>query len=186
MNQMTVCTKKEVTTEEALQSFITEVFEAIVQTFRFTEDEKADFLGNQVAQLVAAIPFVAECEDAKRTALAHLAIYFTELRGGSVIGAHSKSDNFTIYERLRLLSSFKGGNQKVIHHGMTILSLIMLEGYKKSSKQDADNSEYNPLNDGSWDYVALKTSLKNDITQNPCKDLDNIILNNGDILRSKW
>ncbi len=172
--------------QENLDAFLSDVFTAVIDTFRFTEEERNDFVGNEVAQMVAAIPFIAGCEDAKRTSLAHLSIYFTELRGGSVIFDHSKDDNNSIYTRLRLISLFKGGDESVIHHGMTILALIMLEGYKDSAKKDIDNNIYNPLNDGSWDYEVLKTNLWNDIRENPVPELDRIILDEKGLVRGVW
>ncbi len=174
--------------DKQFDAFMSDVFTAVIDTFRFTEEERKDFVGNEVAQLVAAIPYVAGCEDAKRTSLAHLSIYFTELRGGSVIFDHNTDDNKSVYTRLRLISLFKGGDEKIIHHGMTILAYIMLEGYKESANRDIENNIYNPLNDGSWDYDVVKTSLLNDIRQNPVNELDKIIMNNTGTgtVRGQW
>ncbi len=166
--------------EQSLNSFISEVFSAAIDTFRFTEAEKEKFLCKEVAQLITAIPFVAGCADAKRTALAHLAIYLTDLRGGDAIFEHSQEDNNSVYSRLRLISSFKDGDEKIIHHGMTLLALCMLDGYKRTEDKDAEIGAYNPLNDGSWNYDVLRTSLLNDIKQNPCKELDSL-MNVGDV-----
>ncbi len=187
MEKVMVKTRQEqVVNVQEFDAFMSDVFTAVIDTFRFTEEERKDFIGNEVAQLVAAIPYVAGCEDAKRTALAHLSIYFTELRGGSVIFDHNNDDNKSVYTRLRLISLFKGGDEKIIHHGMTILAYIMLEGYKESASRDIENNIYNPLNDGSWDYDILKTSLMNDIRQNPCLKLDNLVLENGNLIRGAW
>ncbi len=172
--------------EQNLDDFISEVFSAVIDTFRFTDEEREDFVGNEVAQLVAAIPYVAGCEDAKRTALAHLAVYFTELRGGAKIGDHNIDDNTSVYTRLRLLSSFKGGDEKIIHHGMTILALVMLEHYNASSLDDKENGVYNPLNDAHWEYEVLKTNLLNDIRENPCDALDELIININGNVKIDW
>ncbi len=172
--------------EQELEMFISEVFTAVIDTFRFTDEEKEDFLGNEVAQLVAAIPFVAGCEDAKRTALAHLAIYITELRGGAIIFDHCEVDNNSVYTRLRLISSFKGGDEKIIHHGMSILALIMLEGYRDSTQKDRLNGIYNPLNEGAWDYNILLANLKNDIEEHPCIALDMLVFNEKELIRRHW
>lgn len=169
------CSDVEFTANVNLEKCFDEVFTAAAQTFRFTAEEQEKFANNEVARLMVAIPFVAGCEDAKRTALAHIAVYITDLRGGDTIFAHTKEDNNSVLSRLRLLSSFKGGNTNVIHHGMTLLALVMLEGYKDSKDYDIGHNQYNPLNDGTWDYAELKHSFINDINENPCTDLDGIM-----------
>ena len=42
---------------------------------------------------------------------------------------------------------------------MNILALIMLEGYKISSKQDRNNNVYNPILSGVWNYQSIKNKL---------------------------
>jgi hypothetical protein len=121
---------------------------ALAETFRFTESEHAAFTRNTTARLIAVLPFAAGCDEPLRTALAHLAIYLTEIRGGSRIGAHTQTDNQDPLTRLRLISSFKGGDPQVIQHGMAMLALIMIQGYERSKADDAYNQVYNPLNDG--------------------------------------
>ncbi len=161
--------------DQDLDAFISDVFSAVIDTFRFTDEEREALASNQVAQLIAAIPYVANCEDAKRTALAHLAIYFTDIRGGDAIFEHTKNDNISVYTRLRLISTFKGGDEKIIHHGMTHLAICMLDGYKRSELKDAESGAYNPLNDGSWNYEILREGLVNDIIENPCRSLDELM-----------
>ncbi len=172
--------------EQELNDFISEVFFAAVETFRFSDKEREAFEKNRVSQLIAAIPFLAGCEDAKRTALAHLSVYLTELRGGSIIFDHCKDDNNSVYTRLRLISMFKGGNEEVIHHGMTLLALCMLDGYNMSAKSDLKKGIYNPLNDGSWDYDILYTSLTNEINENPCEAIDTLTCIENGSLGKRW
>jgi hypothetical protein len=147
----------------------------IAETFRFTEEEKAFFAKDAVAQLIAALPFEAGCDEPERTALAHLAIYMTELRGGSRIGDHTLADNEGPLARLRLLSSFKGGKKEVIEHGMYQLALVMLSGYVRSKESDLQNNIYNPLNDGSWNAEELQEEILEKIRANPAKTLDHIL-----------
>ncbi len=49
----------------------------LIETFRLTDEESVDLRKNKTAQLIAAIPFAAGCEEPLRTALAHLSIYMT-------------------------------------------------------------------------------------------------------------
>jgi hypothetical protein len=149
--------------------------ESVAETFRFTSQEQTAFIGNRTAQLIAAIPFVASCEEPERTALAHLAIYMTELRGGKRISDHTPADNTSPFTRLRLLSSFKGGNPDIIKHGMTQLALVMLAGYERSREEDLRRRTYNPLNDGSWDAEAMRLNLSRDLQAHPCATLDAIL-----------
>jgi hypothetical protein len=144
----------------------------MAETFRFTEEEKETFSKDAVAKLIAVIPFEAGCDEPKRTALAHLAIYMTELRGGRKIGDHTPADNESPLTRLRLLSSFKGGKKEVIEHGMYQLADVMLYGYIRSKEFDKENNIYNPLNDGSWNADDMREEILKKMRQTPVKVLD--------------
>jgi hypothetical protein len=151
-----------------------ELCRCVAETFRFTAAEVEAFAENRTARLIGTIPFAAGCEEPERTALAHLALYVTELRGGNGIGGHGRGDDRSLFARLRLLSSFIGGDQEIIRHGMNYLALIMLVGYERSRSADDRNGVYNPLNDGSWDGAELKAGLINAIEAYPCALLDGI------------
>jgi hypothetical protein len=147
----------------------------VAETFRFTDQERADFALNRTAKLIAALPFAAGCEEAERTALAHLAIYMTELRGGRTIGDHTLRDNVSPFARLRLLASFKGGDKDILDHGMSRLALVMLASYERSQEEDRLKHQYNPLNAGAWDAAALRRELNARIHAQPCESLDSIL-----------
>lgn len=153
--------------------------DCVAETFRFTDVEMSAFAENRTAKLIGAIPFVAGCEEPERTALTHLALYVTELRGGAAILGHIPADNASIFRRLRFIAGFSGGDTAVINHGMTWLALIMLVGYERSRDADARNHVYNPLNDGSWDAESLKAKLVESLKTAPCEALD-AILNEGE------
>ena len=53
----------------------------ISNVFRFTNEEKDVFSNNPTAKLIASIPFVANCVEPERTAIAHLCLYVSELKG---------------------------------------------------------------------------------------------------------
>jgi hypothetical protein len=159
---------------------------ALSETFRFSVSEHAAFARNTTARLIGALPFAAGCDEPERTALAHLAIYLTELRGGSRIGAHTQADNDDPLTRLRLIASFKGGDQRVIQHGLYMLALIMVHGYERSKASDASHQGYNPLNDGSWDAQTLKTRLIKTIQAFPCAFLDRMVPDTGEQEPGCW
>lgn len=137
----------------------------ISKVFRFSKEETDWFSNCKTAQLIATIPFAAECIEPERTAIAHLCIYVAEIKGFQKYYAHQPSDDFDIYNRLAFISTFEGGNKKIIEEGMDILALIMIEGYHKSMKKDEKENIYNPLNSNTWDYTTLKKELVNKLSK---------------------
>lgn len=135
-------------------------------------DSDAELLyGSRTARIIAAIPFAAGCEDAERTAILHLVAYIAEIRGLQKFCAHLPSDDKSLYERLDMITHFKGGDKQIIEHGMDMLALIMLRGYRDSQNVDAKSGVYNPLNAGTWDYDAAEKMLEGRI-----KNFHNTIL----------
>ncbi len=141
-------------------------------SFRFSVEEKSKFSTLKTARLIAALPFLAECEDAERTALAHLSMYILAARDGRAIFDHKPSDDADLFSRLRLGMSFKGGNQSVLKRGMDLLALQMLSGYNRDRSKDAASGEYNPLNSGSWDFNALSGKLQTELQINLHPSMD--------------
>lgn len=132
----------------------------ISKVFRFTKEETDWFKNCRTAQLIATIPFAAECVEPERTAIAHLCIYVAEIKGFQKYYAHQPSDDCDIYNRLAFISTFEGGNKKIIQEGMDILSLIMIEGYHKSMKKDEKENIYNPFVSKNWNYNQIKKQIK--------------------------
>lgn len=137
----------------------------ISKVFRFSKEETDWFNNCRTAQLIATIPFAAECVEPERTAIAHLCLYVAEVKGFQKYCAHVPSDDCDIYNRLAFISTFEGGNKAVIESGMALLALIMLEGYYKTKKDDRNNNRYNPLVNNSWNYDDLKKELQEKIKQ---------------------
>ncbi|MCF0124780.1 MAG: hypothetical protein HUJ68_03320 [Clostridia bacterium] len=135
------------------------------KVFRLTNEETEKLFNNQTARLIATIPFAAHCLLPERTAIAHLGLYLMELKGYQQYCAHLPSDDADIFSRLEPISNFWGGDEKVIKHGMYLLALIMLEGYKKSAKKDIKNGVYNPIAVGVWNYHQIKNDLVNKISK---------------------
>ena len=82
-----------------------------------------------------------------------------EKKGFQKFCAASMLDDNDLYERLEPISHFRGGDEKIIKCGMDTLAYIMVEGYHKSAKFDAENGNYNPFNSGNWNYQSLKKML---------------------------
>lgn len=139
--------------------------EEISNVFRFTREERLRFENSYTAKLIATIPFEAECKEPERTAIAHLCIYVAEIQGFQKYYAHLPSDDNDVFNRLFRISTFEGGNQDIIDHGMNILALIMIERYRKSMNKDKSNNIYNPFLSGKWNYQSIKNKLIKEINK---------------------
>ena len=151
--------------------------------FRFTKEEKEKFSKNKVAKLIASIPFVANCVEPERTAIAHLCLYVSELKGFQKYCAHTPSDDSDIFNRLAFISTFEGGNRAIIEHGMNILALIMIENYKRTEKSDKEQGIYNPFVAKTWNYRNIKNKLLWDINKIEVPEIDGIL---HEITKMKW
>lgn len=135
--------------------------------------KKENFLKTSpVAKIIATIPFEAKCIEPERTAIAHLCLYTAEKKGFQKYCSHQRTDDSNIYKRLDFISTFEGGNKEIINHGMNLLALIMLEGYRKSKQKDKKSNTYNPLNSGAWNYQLIKNKLLWEINKISIPNLD--------------
>lgn len=144
----------------------------VSKTFRLTIEERKILENSPVAKIIATIPFEAKCIEPERTAIAHLCLYTAEKKGFQKYCSHQKTDDSNIYKRLNFISTFEGGNKIIINHGMNILALIMLEGYRKSKQKDKKSNTYNPLNSGAWNYQSIKNKLLWEINKIKNPNLD--------------
>lgn len=130
------------------------------EALRMDDKEKAAFAESQVAKLVGLLPYLAGCEEAERTALAHLAVWVVANRGGAAkVFDHKPADDHDPLERLAPIADFRGGDRKVINEGMRRLALCMLAGYKRDMAKDEKSGGYNPLNAKAWDYKKMAAHL---------------------------
>ncbi len=127
--------------------------------YRLTDEEAADFAESKTAKIIASIPFVAGCFRPEVTAISHLSLYMNEKKGFQRFCSCTSLDNIDLFERLEPISHFRGGDKKIIQYGMDTLAFIMIEGYHKSEKHDAENGNYNPFVSGDWNYKILKDKL---------------------------
>ena len=142
--------------------------------FRMTEDESRRFAESGTAKIIATLPFAAGCSEPERTAVLHLCMYVAEIRGVQKYFAHLPSDDKDVFSRLGCIADFEGGDKDIIEHGMCMLALIMLEGYKRSECFDKTNGIYNPLVSKAWNYSSIKQDLEKKIKKISCPDLDEI------------
>lgn len=144
------------------------------KVFRFTRKETKWFRNCKTAKLIATIPFAAECDEPERTAIAHLCIYLTELRGFQKFYSHLPSDDIDLFKRLGFISTFEGGNKDIIEYGMNLLCLTMIEGYHKSENEDKKMGIYNPFVSGKWNYNICLNRIKQSLDCNSFPELDNL------------
>lgn len=146
----------------------------VAGAFQMDEDERDRLLKNKIARLVAALPFIAHCENPGRTALAHLGTFILSVRLKELAAA-GPTDDSDIFKRLHLLNSFVGGDKKIVTKGMSLLALIMLEDYQRDRIMDREVGKYNPLLTCSWDYKTLKEELLEKINAAEDTALDEIM-----------
>ncbi|MCR4953628.1 MAG: hypothetical protein K6A43_06080 [Treponema sp.] len=149
--------------------------DAIADIFRLEESEIRNLRNSVTAKIIAAIPFAAECKDADRTAIAHLSLYMVEKKGFQEYCCHLPSDDEYLLKRLAFISTFEGGDEAVIEHGMYMLALIMVEGYKRSAHRDIKYGIYNPIANGKWNYAKTKKEILDILNKTPNKELDSIM-----------
>ena len=152
----------------------------ISKVFSLNSKEIENLSNSTTAKIIATIPFESNCKEPERTAIAHLCLYIAELKGFQKYCSHNKEDDVDIYNRLAFISTFEGGNYQIIEHGMAILALIMIEGYKKSKQKDEKVGVYNPLVSGTWNYQSIKNSLIWKINKLSVPNLD-ILLPQADV-----
>lgn len=152
----------------------------ISKVFSLNSKEIEILSNSTTAKIIATIPFESNCKEPERTAIAHLCLYIAELKGFQKYCSHNKEDDADIYNRLAFISTFEGGNYQIIEHGMAILALIMIEGYKKSKQKDEKAGVYNPLVSGTWNYQSIKNSLVWKINKLSVPNLD-ILLPQADV-----
>ncbi|MCP4160116.1 MAG: hypothetical protein GY760_08595, partial [Deltaproteobacteria bacterium] len=131
---------------------------------------------NIVLKLVACIPFIANCENPDRIALAHMGTYIMADNPACKENfSHNTFDNENIMKRLMLGSTFMGGIKSIIDRGMNLLALAQLEDHKKDLTIDQNEGKYNPILVGAWNYNTSKKQLLTAINGVPCPDMDAVI-----------
>ncbi len=152
-----------------------EISDRVGEAFRMTVEEKKSFAEGRIARLIAAIPFLAGCEEAERTAVAHLGTYVLSLRETKRYFNARPGDDMSALDRLRLISSFKGGDARIIERGLCLLALNMVSDYKRDIEEDAALGKYNPIAAGAWDYEDTVIDLKYKIMSIECEEMEGLM-----------
>lgn len=146
--------------------------EQTAQSFRLTNQERDSLKNTKIAQLIGALPFLANCNQPERTSLAHLSIYLIAMKGSKSEFYHDTRDNNNVLNRLEAINHFDGGDKKIIEKGMKLLALNMVHDYMRDIEEDSLNNKYNPISAGEWDYKTIVRELTADITAIDCPQMD--------------
>ncbi len=137
-----------------------------------TAEETRKFQEKPLARLIGKLPFLAGCDDAERTAVAHLGIYLMSCRDTKPYFHPHEGDNGHILDRLRLIMSFRGGDRAIIDRGMALIGLQMLHDYKRDVEIDAAIGKYNPLAEGAFDFETTRDELLATIRATESEEMD--------------
>lgn len=150
--------------------------ERSAEALRMTEEETRAFRANKIARLVGLLPFAAGCDDAERTALAHLAVFVVANRGQvRRVFDHSPADDAEPLARLRTIADFKGGDAATLTRGMALLGLCMIEGYRRDAELDRLTAAYNPVTSAAAFVENAERSLRQAVDSNASSALDSIL-----------
>jgi len=161
-------------TVERFESIWADLSDAVASAFRMNEDERERFKTKDAARLIGALPFLAGCDDAERTAVAHLGSYVLSIRETKPYANAKQEDNGSLTERLRLISNFKGGGPAILERGMSLLALSMVIDYKRDVELDRAIGKYNPVADGKLDADAEIARLRERISEISCPEMEEI------------
>ncbi len=165
-------------TNATLQGF-KEQWESIVgataATFRMDTVESEWLRTKPIARLIGAIPFLAGCRNAARTAVAHLGTYIMSIRETKPYFNASSQDDGSILDRLQLIGHFDGGDRAVIERGMALVALSMVLDYQRDIQIDAAIGKYNPVASGAFDFETTRERLEQTIQAVDCPQMDEIL-----------
>jgi hypothetical protein len=173
---MTIQTQETTVAKKALfpDALWAEISGRVAEAFRMTEDEREELRGSRIAKLIAATPFLAGCDDAERTAVAHLGTYLLSIRETKPYFNTRPEDARGPLERLRLISSFSGGDRRIIERGLCLLALNMVSDYKRDIEEDERLGKYNPIAAGAWDFEDTVVDLQYKIISVECEEMEEI------------
>ncbi|HKK47569.1 MAG TPA: hypothetical protein VJ932_00635 [Alkalispirochaeta sp.] len=150
------------------------ISQIVAERLRYSISELDALRRNHTAKLIAALPYIAECRDADRTAAQHLITYLLA-RSAEKIFDHREADDRDLFARLERISHFPDGNKHLINRGMNLLALIMIAGYERDVQTDRARSVYNPIGSGSWNVAEIRARLVKQVRALPSPEMDHIV-----------
>tara|TARA_B100000614_G_C14400165_1_gene433358 strand:- start:120 stop:632 length:513 start_codon:yes stop_codon:yes gene_type:complete len=160
------------------------VTQIVAERLRLSIGELDRLRRNPVAKLIAAMPFIAACENPDRVATQHLATYLLAESAENIFD-HRREDDRDVFTRLERISHFPGGDRRLIQRGMSLLALVMIADHDRDRETDRAQSVYNPLVSGAWNADEIRRPLVKRIRATPCAEMD-AILDLERALRGNW
>ncbi|MCG8453129.1 MAG: hypothetical protein MI717_08115 [Spirochaetales bacterium] len=148
----------------------------MAQSFSLDEKKAKAMKENKVMKLVAALPYLAGCEEPGRIAITHLGAYILAASPACRdIADHNFIDSADPYRRLERISHFNGGNSLILERGMKLLALAMVKDHAFDAADDLAKGKMNPVNAGHWDAEELMTRLTQEIEAVECPEMDKVM-----------
>jgi hypothetical protein len=148
--------------------------------------KKEQLQNNNLAKLITATPYLADCMKATETSFSNLLIYLMSLEESAKdIYFHKTEDDKDLYSRLAPISNFIGGNKTIIQCSLDLTALCMLSNYRKDADLDMEIGKYNPINSGKWNYDELSATLIENIDKTIIPDMADIYTKEN-ALRGMW
>jgi|GEM_PF-453206 len=148
----------------------------ISTVFRLDGDRRTGLESNTVFRLVAALPYLAGCDEPARTALSHMATFLLAADDATRdVYAHGFRDSSDLQHRLEPISHFLGGDERLIRRGMRLLTLAMIADHVHDEQADRDDGKFNPVGAGHWDAEELMGRIRLELADIPCPEMDAIL-----------
>jgi len=157
---------------------------SVADAFRMDKADYEWLRNKNLGKLIAAIPYLAGCEDPGRTAITHLGAYILSTRIKTVANCQP-TDDTNLLRRLEMINNFIGGDQDIIQKGMSLIALNMIADYARDIEEDRLFGKYNPVDSGAVDYETEKKNLESIIQSVECREMDEI-MSMDETIQSFW
>lgn len=162
-------------TENSMDIYWEGIADKICSSFSFSDIERLKFLKNKVAKLIGCLPKIAETQTPERDGCSNLAVYIMSTCTTKQFYIHQQCDDADVFSRLHDIMNFNEGNKDIIRKGMSLLSLMMINDYKRDEVEDRDTQKYNPFNSNSWNFDELRNRLLEDYEKTESNSIDSIL-----------
>ena len=167
------------------QTIWIELLDRITTVFKIDKVRRNQLNSNPVFRLVAALPYLAGCDEPQRTSLSHMATFILAADDATRdVYAHNFQDSSDLRRRLEPISHFTNGHPRIIERGMQLLTLAMLSDHLHDAESDKALNKLNPIVAGHWDAVGMMSRIRRNLAMNPCPEMDEIL--NPDQAPSFW
>ena len=130
----------------------------VSSAFHLTEKERIALYKSRIARLIAAIPYLAGCEDVERTAISHLGIYMFTIRTRNFFCTGTEEIK-GLFKRMRMINNYLGGKTTLLERGMNLILLNILAEYEHDLSETWNPKKQDPMIAGIWYLKEEKDDL---------------------------